>query len=250
MEPRRGHLREVITDKISRVPVDPVDGRIPRLQQGTAIVNSRGVPGTLACLAHTLHDRQAVLLSNWHVLFGNGACEDDAVWLVSEFTRKRRYSALGRTLYGKVGVVRFGREQHYIDCAVASCACTAPNGHVLGATTARVPFVEGHETPQVGTLVTKTGAATGTTTGIILDTNYSETLDDQAYSAPAQILIRPIDGRPAFSSEGDSGSLLLNDSNKAVGLLWGTNTRGEGIACPIAPVLYAMNITLARPSTL
>jgi hypothetical protein len=113
-----------------------------------------------------------------------------------------------------------------------------------------VLFVDGHETAQVGTLVTKTGAATGTTTGIIVDTNYSETLDGQACSAPAQILIRPVDNGSTFSSEGDSGSLLVNDSNKAVGLLWGMNTRGEGIACPIAPVLYAMNITLAQPPTL
>lgn len=199
---------------------------------GARITSSTGVPGTLGCLAHTLHDNQPVLLSTWHVLFGNGAREGDAVWLVNESNGERTYSPLGHSLYGKLGRVRFGDEDHYIDCAVSSCLF-APGDPCLSD-------LDGHDTARVGDLVTKTGAATGTTTGIIITINYSEPA-----GGPNQILIKPVDNG-AFAAEGDSGSIILSDSKKALGLLWGTNTRGEGVACPIAPVLHAMNITLAQ----
>jgi hypothetical protein len=56
--------------------------------------------------------------------------------------------------------------------------------------------------------------------------------------------LKPLDQNKVFSADGDSGAVVVDAANKAIGLLWGTNVRGEGIACPIAPVLYAMNITL------
>ena len=200
---------------------------------GARITSSTGVPGTLGCLAYTLHDEQPVLLSTWHVLFGNGAKEGDAVWLVNEADGERTYSPLGRSLYGKLGRVRFGDEEHYIDCAVSS--------YLIGPGDS---FLEGHDTPRVGDRVTKTGAATGTTAGIIIAVDSSEQVGQRAFG-PNQILIKPVDNG-AFAAEGDSGSIIVSDSKKAVGLLWGTNTRGEGVACPIAPVLHAMNITLAQ----
>jgi hypothetical protein len=202
---------------------------------GARITTSTGVTGTLGCLAHTLHDDQPVLLSTWHVLFGNGAREGDAVWLVDQSNGERTYAPLGRALYGKLGLVRFGDEQHYIDCAVSS---------FLGNFDVTLASPNGHDIARIGDRVTKTGAATGTTTGIIIDVNYSEPVGQVEYGQ-GQILIKPVDELP-FAAEGDSGSLVVADSNKAVGLLWGTNTRGEGVACPIAPVLYAMNITLAQ----
>ena len=187
------------------------------------------MPGTLGCLAYTLHDQQPVVLSTWHVLFGNGAREGDAVWLVDESEGERTFSPLGRSLYGKLGRVRIDGEEHYIDCAVSSYLIAPEDS-----------FLSGHDTPRVGDLVTKTGAATGITAGIIVDVNYSK-----PSVGPNQILIKPVDNR-AFAAEGDSGSLIVSDSKKALGLLWGVNTSGEGVACPIAPVLYAMNITLAQ----
>lgn len=204
-------------------------------RNGARITSSTGVPGTLGCLAHTLHDRQPVVLSTWHVLFGNGAREGDAVWLVNEADGQRTYAPLGRSLYGKLGRVRFGDAEHFIDCAVSSCLL-APEDHF--------PSLNGHDTPRVGDRVTKTGAATGTTAGVIVATDYSESTVGQPNIGPNQILIKPLN-REAFAAEGDSGSIIVSDSQKAVGLLWGTNTRGEGVACPIAPVIHALNITLS-----
>jgi hypothetical protein len=167
------------------------------------------------------------------VLFGNGAREGEAVWLVNEANGERTYAPLGRSLYGKLGQVRFGAEEHFIDCALSSC---------LLATQDPSLSLNGHDTPRVGDRVTKTGAATGTTAGVIIAIDYSEPTVGRG---PNQILIKPVNGA-AFAAEGDSGSIIVSDSQKAVGLLWGANTRGEGVACPIAPVIHAMNITLSQ----
>ncbi len=212
-------------------------GAVPRPRSGARIANSRGIPGTLGCLAHTLHDRRPVLLSNWHVLFGNGGEEDGVVWLVDEVDGTRRLSAIGNVLYGKLGTVRLDGESYYVDCAVSSCP--PPPGTPS-------PLVSGHDIAQPGDLVTKTGAMTGTTTGIVVSVDYSDVawIEGRSYPTPRQLLVRRVDSEAPFSAEGDSGALIVNAMGKAVGLLWGANSRGEGVACPIDPVLHAMNITL------
>jgi hypothetical protein len=116
---------------------------------------------------------------------------------------------------------------------VSSCLVSPRDTCFSGTLTS----LNGADTPRVGERVTKTGAATGTTTGIIIDVNYSK--PGQPAFGPTQILIKSIDDA-VFAAEGDSGSLIVSDSRKAVGLLWGTNTSGEGVASPIAPVLHAM----------
>jgi hypothetical protein len=111
-----------------------------------------------------------------------------------------------------------------------------------------MPFVAGHDKARLGSMVTKTGAATGTTSGTIVDINYSKFVSHEGIltATPRQLLVRPTDGHPVFCAEGDSGALILDELNHAVGLLWGANTSGEGVACPIAPVLDAMNVALGQ----
>jgi hypothetical protein len=198
---------------------------------GAAIASSCGTTGTLGTLARTRHDGRTVLLSSWHVLYGGGGTDADSdVWLVDGGRRSRR---LGRTLFGKAGAVVFEGAETYIDCAVASCDDDATEADVRG-----------HESAQIGDRVTKRGAATGVTTGIVVRTDYDDVawIGGRPHPAARQLLIRSLDdGRP-FSAAGDSGALVVNEAGNAVGLLWGATHRGEGVASPIAPVLYAMNI--------
>lgn len=191
---------------------------------GAAIANSLGVPGTLGTLARTRHDGRPVLLSTWHVLFGEGADEQTDVWLVEAGRRSQR---IGRTLYGKAGAIAFEGAETYVDCAVASW-----EGEGDGT-------IAGYDRACVGDRVTKHGAATGITHGMVVRVDY----DDVA--GKRQLLVRSLDETRPFSAAGDSGALLVNDAGNAVGLLWGATRSGEGVACPIAPVLHAMNIDLA-----
>lgn len=193
------------------------------------VATSRGIPGTLGTVAYTLHDGAPVLLSTWHVLFGDARSENPDVWLVDD---AGRYSFAGTALYGKAGAVQYGGESCYIDCAVASCQAAAP-------------LVSGHDTARLGESVTKSGAATGTTAGVVVSVDYADVawIEGRPLAASRQLLVRSLDERP-FCGAGDSGALVVNAAGNAVGLLWGVNSRGEGVACPIAPVLHAMNITL------
>lgn len=202
---------------------------------GAAITCSRGTTGTLGTVARTRHDGRAVLLSSWHVLY-DGPGNDSDVWLVDG---GRRSARLGRTLYGKAGVIPFEGAETYIDCAVAELL--APSGDDGPETDVR-----GHGVARAGDRVTKRGAATGVTTGIVVRVDYSDVawIDGRPHPAARQLLVRSLDAGCPFSAAGDSGALLVNDAGNAVGLLWGATRSGDGVASPIAPVLYAMNIAL------
>jgi hypothetical protein len=62
-----------------------------------------------------------------------------------------------------------------------------------------------------------------------------------------QLLIRPLTesrGPSSFCEKGDSGAIVEDEAGRPIGLLWGRNHRGEGLAAPIGPVLEALDIVL------
>lgn len=218
---------------------------------GIKIANSRGVPGTLGCIVRSLPDNRSLLLSNWHVLFGKGARKNDPLWLVEESRGGRRFREVGKILYGYMGMVWFGSEEHYVDCAVASW---------FGPAEQLEHSARSELTVQPGCFVKKTGAATGTTTGVVVDVAYSpncangglrsltpKAVQRQAAGIRRQLLIHPTHCCPVFSAGGDSGALVTDTEDRAVGLLWGSTSRGEGIACHIGPILHSLNIALHLP---
>lgn len=252
------HLR-VATDDLAHAssglaadtftPASPsARGPAARSHLGPRIANSKGVPGTLGCFARSLLDRRMVVLSSWHILFGEGAPGDSEVWMVDESGGSRRYSNVGRTLYGKIGQVRLDDKDFHVDCAISSWLY--PPGRESppspGGIETRFTHVAGHDIARPGDLVTKKGAATGLTLGIVSDVDYCDRawIGGRPYPATRQLLVRSSNPEAVFCAEGDSGSIIVNALGKAVGLLWGANGRGEGVACPIAAVLSALNITL------
>ena len=200
------------------------------------IINAKGVPGTLGCLARTRHDGRLVVVSSWHVLFGGGARESDPVWLLDELDGARRYERAADTWFGRMGTLRYGGDDFHVDCAIASW---------LGplAAPALPPAISLPGAIRRGERVTKTGAATGTTAGVIIDAEFSSVAqtDGRCFKTPRQILIRSLEDEP-FSRERNSGALVVNSRNEAVGLLWGVTSRGEGVACHLAAAFYALDL--------
>jgi len=170
------------------------------------------------------------MVTSHHVLFGSGARDNDPVWLIDE-----PIMSIGNTGYGRVGRTWFDAADVFVDCAVVLLDDELPSSRVRAETIAAT---------SVGAKVHKTGAASARTDGIVIDTDYCERaiVNGVSHRAPRQILVRSRNGG-GFSTEGDSGAALRNDRGEVVGLLWGVTPRGDGVVCPIAPVLFVLNVS-------
>jgi hypothetical protein len=206
---------------------------------GSRIVNSRGIPGTLGCVARARHNGRTVLLTTWHVLFGHDIPVSSTVWLASDTDR---WSRLGTSLYGKLGDMQFEGQRYYLDCAVASI--DEIPGHI--APDIVTCNFSGYGWAEPNTMVRKTGSASGTTWGIVADVSFAEsvTFAGKKSMAERQLLIESHNPNEPFAVEGDSGAVVVDERNRAVGLLWGTRVDGDALAAPIAPVLFAMNLAV------
>jgi len=195
----------------------------PEIREGARIVNARGAPGTLGCVARSLSDGSALLLTAHHVLFGSGARAQDALGAPHR---------IGRASYGRFGIVSYEGLSYHVDCAVASLD-DEPTG-------ARESIARASP----GDRVTKHGAATGISSGVVVDVAYSEPvlLCGREYDAPRQILIRSATRCCRFSSDGDSGAVVRNARGEIIGLLWGTTAAGDAVACHIAPVFHVLHL--------
>jgi hypothetical protein len=215
--------------------------------EGMMIANRRGVPGTLGCWAQHTVTGEAVLLSNYHVLFGKRSLPGDVIWRVCPNQVKNDFEKIGTSRAGKAGTVKFRGCEYFIDAAIGDgsasgaeeCASLPPHSR------------PGSDEAELDSVVSKTGAATQRTFGRVVDICYPDRwhFDLQSANAPNQILIQPEleEKEPKvapFSREGDSGAVVRNASGQVVGLLWGSNARGEGVACHIGPVLRELCIRL------
>jgi hypothetical protein len=207
------------------------------------IANAKGVPGTAGALVRPRDHRDhpdVLALTTWHTLFAGMASWQDAVWLVTDARGDARHRQLGRTLAGKIGTVRVHGVDYFVDCAVVSLF-EMPSSNVASS----LPTIASTDRARVGRHVIKSGAATGVTQGIVVDIDYA--CDVQIHSglqrAGRQLLVRAAQDGQRFADAGDSGALVVDASNRAIGLLWGNTPQGDGVACPIDAVLAALDIT-------
>lgn len=200
---------------------------------GSRILNCKGVPGTLGCFAYKLGDGQPVLLSNWHVLYGQTARSRDPLWLVAGNGGRQTLRRIGSCGRGRIGIISYGQTKVYVDCAIGVCV-----GPVDGKR-AVAKMADG----KAGQRVYKYGAATGLTQGHIVTISGQDPAWIEGRHSPTvgQLVLRGDEGKP-FSAAGDSGAVIFNEGGDLVGLLWGTTATGEGVACPIAPVAHVLHI--------
>ena len=176
--------------------------------------------GTIGCTATNENSTEYYLLSNNHV-FANGNIENDIIGYLADY-EPISFSTSNRS------------PKNYIDAAIALCDYNdisniiALQGAITGTTHGRV-----------GMKVKKTGRTTEFTTGKILYTNASLMI---AYEGGSALFVNQIITN-AMSESGDSGSILLNNSNKAVGLLF-AGSNSYSIFNPISAVLKTLNIKL------
>lgn len=209
------------------------------LHGSSAITNAAGVPGTGGFVGILRRTGEPVLLTGYHVLFARGRKAGDPVWSVDRGTACSP-QMIGRTLNGKAGNVLGMEPPTFVDCATVRLSEDA--SALLGPP---APLQVAQARP--GEAVSKHGAATGTTQGVVVDISYPDHWhwEYRSVSAPNQILIRSMDGRP-FSHSGDSGAVIRNAGGQVVGQLWGTTACGEGVASPIQAVARALGLVIAE----
>jgi hypothetical protein len=103
--------------------------------------------------------------------------------------------------------------------------------------------------------VRKRGRTTGLTYGIVdaeeLSANFDYGHGIGKIQLTNQIGIKPDSTRNAkFGDDGDSGAVVVNDANEAVGLYFAGDPQDPyGLANPIAAVLTALNVTISTQAT-
>lgn len=247
------------TETVDRTHVRP-------LRSGIAIAVTSDGSGTLGFFATHLASDQAVLVSNYHVLYR------DRGFLIPQDPHPVYQPAEGPSrkvadMSGSLGDGEIGGE---LDCAFAtlitetSCFCcrsTIPHANKVDARK-----LVGANHAEVGQVVTKTGIATGQTTGKIVsvDKDVTGTIDYSPYNLPAgssfsfENLIMVVTWDPdteefkpeePFASGGDSGAVLVNENDEVVGLHQASyhnpdNGRRYAFACHIDKVESALGVRI------
>lgn len=211
------------------------------------IASAHGVPGTAGALVVGADGLRCVL-TNHHVMFGGGAVVGDRVWALApedEIYQAREAVCLGRARSGQIGRVTFNDETYFVDCAVVAIADETLFPVWLKSVLSETwPLETAGAEP--GMSVFKCGAGTEFTEGTVVDVAYPDHpfIDGRSWSAPGQLLVDSRDPELNFSAPGDSGAALLDGGGRIIGLLWGSTANGQGIACPIEPVLDCLKVTL------
>jgi len=183
------------------------------------------------------------LLSNAHVF-----CEDPQADVSKQ---ERRVIQQGKADGGTMGTINYvgqlmshvvisPNRTNYIDCAVVKC----DDELNYNSSIVDIGVPNGVELAAKGMSVKKSGRTTGYTEGTVEDDSATIKVNYGSFSATFadQLVIRGKSGVD-FSAGGDSGSLILNDKNNAVGLLFA----GSGeitIANKIERVLKPLGVKL------
>ncbi|NKY40897.1 peptidase S32, partial [Cellulomonas septica] len=232
----RGRVRP-LAGGISIGPVDPVT------IQGATSAELRSVNGTLGVVVVERHTGRALALTNWHVAAGDGLEDVGSRWVQPAL-------ADGAARGDQFGLLVRGTLTDRIDAAVVAIAPGAawvPGVVGIGAVTGSAPAVD-------GSVVRKHGRTTGLRTGRVVSTDFTTSVDFGPgigwRTLRDQIRVEPDEGQPSFSAGGDSGSVVVDEDGKVVGLLWAGEGDGSfSVANPIAAVLSTLGVDVATPAS-
>lgn len=261
---RRSMLDSPQIEKIQRTARGEVDvryvGRVVRratpwyrkrnrpLRIGGSIGHYKVTAGTLGCFVERRSDGKILILSNNHVLANeNRAKKGDPVLQPGPYDGGKRPTDVVARLESFVRLS--SRRSNFVDCALARVMDSVSFDPEKLTGLGKLGGVSSVEVED-GTVVAKLGRTTGRTRGVItafeMD-NVVVTFDIGDIRFDDQIEILG-DGPGPFSDGGDSGSLIVDGDNQAVGLLFagsehgGEEDPGYTYANPIKTVLKRLKV--------
>lgn len=215
--------------------------------------------GTMSVTVYDRDSGQKFILSNNHVLAKSNSDQTDWGKVGDEIIQPGQADGGRGSLGGEVVgylyswvEIRAGditrpieeNPDNYVDCALAQVdEPSLCNNEIM-----EIGLVSQTINAELGMNVEKSGRTTGLTHGIIRDISFTGWVDYQFYFAKFvdQIVVEPIGDDP-FSLPGDSGSLVVDSDNNAVGLLFaGDAERGTAILNPISLVFDTLNVHLPQ----
>lgn len=252
---------------IDRAFVERLDTSEHRpIKAGIAVGNERfpNRAGTLGWFA-TLGDGTNIVLTNKHVLYDKTLETNTAhVKFAQTF-----YSKSCCCECGVIGETIIGIKNALVDCGIAKINTDINRELVINnKNTTEILRVSNTTTAAavVGERVRKIGARSAFTRGTVVHIGdaAAASVDSGGTNIvvmPDQVLIVPVNdetyeietGKKAFSNSGDSGSIILNNSDQIVALLWGGDSTTNNVditwASNIAHVLSTLS-TAGFPITL
>jgi hypothetical protein len=211
----------------------------PFLTPGISVGGLRVTAGTLGAAVYDVAGGLQLVLSNWHVLCGDPNCvPGEPIVQPGVFD--------GGTVNRDVvaSLHRFAHTDR-LDAAVA-----VVNGErFLRDAIPGIGLVRGASGAVLGSRVRKSGRTTGLTTGIVDDVSADVEVSGIQFRDQISVVR---DDDSIIVAGGDSGSLVVNQENMAVGLLFGGRTDGSRwIANQIHDVMDGLRITFTpEPSPL
>jgi hypothetical protein len=253
-----------------------IHDRPPRWEVGAPISTLAGLRegpgpsglGRVACFGVRRGARRwadPVLLTSHHVLNAYGAGPGDAAFAPDVADEEELLEIDPASLApvaevtdgGLDGVHRFAfpgeaEAAYHLDCATARLVDTkvVPSG----AAAFRVGRVHPHDAlPQRRLSVRLLGVHARPAGEVVATDAVVERAD--GVLCPGTIAIRSRPGGPPFATEGDSGALVVDRRDRAIGLLWGVDLRdpATAYACHVLPVLDRLDLvpslrfSVARP---
>lgn len=221
------------------------------IKGGIMINNGRngsgvGGSGTLGCMAQLNSDNSWVILSNHHVLYGDSGQDNDEIgqpWVGCSWCCKT--NVIAKNLNKNLA----------LDCAIAKIEDDISISNVIDD----IGSISGAGAVAAinGERVRKRGARTGYTSGTIsaIDPGTKEiTITPNAAGGPNNDpggCTNYVSGVTIFAFSGDSGSVVLNDNNEVVALLYAidTATNTLGFANDILQIQTTLSITIKTTST-
>ncbi|PFV80069.1 hypothetical protein COL05_15810 [Bacillus sp. AFS059628] len=233
--------KEVVL-QVLEVPVDtPVleveTGRFEPLIGGTSVgpcrtfTNEEGnqvtYVGTLGAIVQK-EDNKFYALSNFHVM-----CVDSSFARGDEMTQPGRPDGgrCSNDLIGKLDNAclsnKFNCQNQQVDAAISTIENRSVSSEILN-----IGKVKGKASPALGTAVRKHGRTTkltfGTVTGLDRTVSIPYGHSIGVVTLTNQITIAPDTTRnPRFSDRGDSGSVIVDEQNRVIGLLFGGTIDGS-----------------------
>ncbi len=214
--------------------------RVRPIPGGSSIDHLGGGTGTLGCVVEDARTRERLLLSNNHVLAAENRGE------AGDPILQPGPGDGGRVEYDAVARLAAFHPLHETGVNNIDAALAKPDDDALFEGELRgLGPVRGTARPRVGMRVRKSGRTTELTEGRVIDVDATIRI---IYTGGLllfkdQMIIRG-EGRP-FSSFGDSGSLVVDRRNRAVGLLSG-GSPFVTVANKILWVLRGMKVRFPR----